>query len=272
MDEGIALQTEHRARLAARLLEWLDQALDDSAPPTGIAADILEQLDQDDEIFVGNGTPSADWYDVQAALTALTQETRLQSRAFARLSQHFEEEGAAPSSFIEPKERDVLMSTLATIRDRLDAMARRDEDRTGDDPLAGRKSVSLILDIRDRLLAAEQAAREALRTAEAALPAWWPARLFVRKSADAVLGGYRELLKGYLIAIERLDDTLAAGGISESVREGDGFDPSTMKIVDIEERPDVPEGTVLAVYRRGYRNNVGLLRAAEVKVARAIRV
>jgi molecular chaperone GrpE len=44
-----------------------------------------------------------------------------------------------------------------------------------------------------------------------------------------------------------------------------------MKAVDLLETSEVPENTVLEVYRRGYEWNGEVFRVAEVKVARAPR-
>lgn len=260
-DSAVLTQDERRNRLATRLLKWLDEALDVESPPDGIASEIVAALENDEAWEKTD--EDTDWYGLQAALTALTQEIRLQSRAFARLSGHLEEREAssAPTS-------DETALQLAQIQEKLDEVAKG--RRPLETELLSGKGIVLLLDIRDRLIAAEQAARDALEAAEAALPTWWPARALIKKSSMQLINGYQSLLKGYGITLERLDDTLADIEISETVRIGDIFDPATMKVVDIEESDSDPEGTVLAIYRRGYRQGDRLLRPAEVKVARAV--
>ena len=50
--------------------------------------------------------------------------------------------------------------------------------------------------------------------------------------------------------------------------EADGpFDPRRMNAIDRQELSDVPEGTVLQVYRSGYEWNGEVFRTAQVKVA-----
>jgi molecular chaperone GrpE len=257
--------TMHRARLATRLVTWLDEVLDGSAPPQGIAAEIIEKLAEESE-STDRAVASTDWYGVQAALTALTQETRLQSRAFARLSEKLEEIETQKSPETESPPSETML-LLKGIEEKLDAVANLSSKHRKSE-LLQRDAIILLLDLRDRLLAAEHAARQALDAARAALPGWWPARWFIKRSAAVVLDGYQELLKGYLIAIERLDDTLTANDVTEFSCMGGPFDPETMKIVDIEDTDHHIEGTVLAVYRRGYSHQGTLLRAAEVKVAR----
>jgi molecular chaperone GrpE len=52
---------------------------------------------------------------------------------------------------------------------------------------------------------------------------------------------------------------------------GQPFDPLAMNAVDIGETDVEPEGTVLAVFRMGYRWRGEVFRPAEVKVARRSR-
>ena len=253
MKNETELSTARRARLASTLVSLLDEVLDATAPPEGIAAEIIEALETFD---TGTGAEAADWYGVQAALTTLTQETRLQSRAFAKLSDRL---AASPGEEMTP--------LLAGIDEKLGALL---TSKTGAETTDGLscKTIDLLVEVRDRLISAAAAARQSLAAAEQTVPGWWPARILVRKSAEALFDGYRALIAGYTIAVERLDDTLADAGVFETVREGAVFDPATMRIVDIEETDTEPEGTVLSVYRRGYRRDTEVVRTAEVKVAR----
>ena len=266
MTDSAARIHERRDRLATRLLQWLDETLDAESPPDGVAAEIIESLETegawDDEAEVG-----ADWYGVQAALTALTQEVRLQSRSFARLSDRIEER-QGDSQPLSATSSEATAHELSEIRARLDTLVRKEVFRAAVEPFSD-EGVDLLLDMRDRLIAAEQAAGEALDAAHNALPAWWPARVLIKKSSTRLMDGYHALLKGYRMSLERLDAALAAVDVFETVQIGDRFDPVTMKIVDVEDNENDEEGSVLAVYRRGYRRREALLRPAEVKVARA---
>jgi len=68
-----------------RFEQWLDDALATEDPPAGIDGEILEALAADDK---GNGEPDrrCDSYALWAAMTALTQEVKLQGRAFKELN------------------------------------------------------------------------------------------------------------------------------------------------------------------------------------------
>jgi molecular chaperone GrpE len=57
--------------------------------------------------------------------------------------------------------------------------------------------------------------------------------------------------------------------VAEIPCQGKPFDPNLMTAVDMEEREDILDGTVVEVFRTGYTLNHETLRPAQVKVARA---
>ena len=79
------------------------------------------------------------------------------------------------------------------------------------------------------------------------------------------------LKKGYQMGLDRIDEALQPLGVTEIVCDGKPFDPKVMKAADIEETGEVPDGTVLEVYRTGYMIDTEVLQPAQVKVARAPR-
>ena len=69
-----------RAEILRRFEAYLDAAMSDEEPPVGIPAEILE----------GDGEAEnspTDWYTIWAAVTALTQEVKLQGRAFKQMGE-----------------------------------------------------------------------------------------------------------------------------------------------------------------------------------------
>lgn len=68
--------------------------------------------------------------------------------------------------------------------------------------------------------------------------------------------------------MERLDETLTQHGLNEIPCRGRRFDPETMDAVDMEERDDMPDGTVMDIYRTGYTMEDDVYRPAQVKVSR----
>ena len=126
-----------RESILRRFAHFLDEALVREDAPQGIPAELLDQP---------TAPPEGDLYAVQAALTALTQEVKLQGRSFKQLS-----ETVAPVAGMAP----ALESALG----QADLQARREV-------------LDLLLDLRDRLLRGEETARTA--AAAIAKPRrWW---------------------------------------------------------------------------------------------------
>jgi molecular chaperone GrpE len=68
--------------------------------------------------------------------------------------------------------------------------------------------------------------------------------------------------------LARLDEALAEIGISEIPCQGRAFDPQRMTAVAVERTAELPEGTVVELYRAGYQWHGRVHRLAEVKVVR----
>jgi len=106
-----------RAGILRRFEVYLDSALASEEPPAGIPAEILSGEP------AGNPPPT-DWYTMWAAVTALTQEVRLQGRSFKQLSDSIaavpeqSNKKEAVSGLIEVRER--LQRGLESTRSRVD--------------------------------------------------------------------------------------------------------------------------------------------------------
>lgn len=218
-----------RDEILRRFTSWLDAAFAAEEPPRGIPAEILAAADE----------PSgADLYSVQAALTALVQEVKLQGRAFKQLN-----ESIAP------------VAELAPALDSLMEQARVD---------ARREVLDGLLDLRDRLAHGEQAAEQAFAALEEP-PRWWRPGGAERRRAKEIAGSLRE---GYNLTAGRLDDILSSYGVTAIDCRNRPFDPRRMQALGAVERTDVPDGSVVEVYRRGYEWNGEVYRPAQVRVAR----
>ena len=208
-----------RAEVLRRVEQWLDATLADEASPPGIPPEILSGEAETEE-----GQPG-DLHSMWGAITALTQEVRLQGRAFKQLSE---------------------------------TVGRDGERRGSADVLDG------LLDIRERLLRG----LESVRTREEIRPDWLD-RIFrrrwdrIRHALDVAVA----MEEGYRLALQRLDDLLHNMDVSEIVCDGRTFDPRRMNAADVTQTEDVPEGTVMAVYRTGYEWNGEVYRPAQVRVA-----
>ena len=220
-----------RDAILRRFEERLDQALAAEPPPPGIPEEILGGED--------TAAPAGDLYAVEAALTALTQEVKLQGRSFKQLG-----EAIAPVAEAAPDLRDLLAEAH-----REAAESARGEVLDG------------LLDLRDRLARGADSARQA---AAAFHHGFWLPRL-LRHAREAVAA----LQEGYDLTAARLDGMLADFEVREIECLGQVFDPGRMQAVAIEEAAGRPDGTVVAVYRRGYECDGAVYRVAQVKVAKA---
>jgi molecular chaperone GrpE len=234
-----------RDEILRRFEALLDSALTSEAPPAGIDAEILSSVMAND-----GADPGVDSYALWTAMTALTQEIKLQGRAFQELNHTL----AAQTEKIADELRAVY-----TERER--ALQREAERRSR------REVLSALIDLRDRLGRGLESVRtREMEIAAAARAGWWRKFYGKRQAASDALGA---LIRGYELGVERLDQTLDEFNAREIRCRGEVFDPRRMNAIDSEESPAVPGGTVVEVYRSGYEWNGEIFRPAQVKVSRA---
>jgi molecular chaperone GrpE len=264
-----------KEQILRRFEAWLDDVLTTEKPLAGIEAELLSELK------MGNGPAAVeptdrdlDLYSAWSAMTALTQEVKLQGRAFKRLSDEIEPLTGIDDSI------DRLLEAQRETRLEVGRMAeeargvrteRENKLRIEARNSARREFIMAITDIRDRLLFGLRAAAESRRKLDENSNASWLNRIFLKQSAGVhhMLGIVRSLRKGYRLGLERLDEAMQQMGVHEIVCEGKPFDPRLMSVVDVEETVDAPDGMVLEVYRTGYMIDTEVLKSAQVKVARA---
>lgn len=236
-----------REEILRRFEEWLDVALAAEEPPRGIDAEILAAVTGGSEDGVRAAPTAA--YSLWAAMTALTQEVKLQGRSFKELN-------------------DTLGSQASRIAERERELQRETERRC-------RKEVlGVLIDLRDRLVRGLESVRASEAAITEAAPRSWRTRIFPRlfsqagrPNDDATGETLAALTKGYELGLERLDQTLEEFNAREIPCEGQAFDPRRMNAIDRQESGAVPEGTVIEVYRSGYEWNGELFRPAQVKVS-----
>jgi molecular chaperone GrpE len=216
------------------VLDMSDLLMPEPLPP-GLDAALLTEADE------------GDLHEMAAAVTALTQEVRLQGRAFKQVA-----EAVSPVT----DRVDALLSRCDGLEER-----GREADRRLDD--AGRRRaqgplLDVLLDVRDRLLLGRDTARAAMARPRP----WW------LRFGPADPGPAEALMQGYTLALERLEATLEELGVREIESAGEAFDPQRMRAVAVEETDGAAHGTVLEVVRPGYVWRGEVYRNAEVKVAR----
>jgi len=262
-----------RDAIVRRFEIWLDEALVDEDAPPGIAEDVLREVQGDS---AAKADSQHDLYAMWSAITALIQEVKLQGRAFRDLN-----EALLPQKDFSEHVQTMLgaheeaLAEARRIADKACA-AREQQDReiVSEAVRKARCEVfDVLLDVRDRLTRGLQTVRAHAKEAQQAFAASWWQRMFCRRRGrfQHVLESAAALEKGYSLIVERLDDALSQFGIREIKCEGQPFDPRVMNAVDVEETREVPEGTVLEVYRTGYEWDGAVLRHAEVRAARSPR-
>lgn len=244
------ISAEQRERIVRGFEAWLDlhlaDALADEPPPPGLTDELLAALE--------NGEPlppidtaqagDCDLYSLWSAMTALSQEVRLQGRTFKQLNE----------------------TILQSVQDEPDDAV---EPRTQQ---PRKQEIDVLLDLRDRIerggVTARNAAEELAPARLPILTRWLGLCRGYARHAQEILAA---LSRGYSLTQDSLDEALVACHVSRIAAQGCIFDPQCMTAVDIEETDAVPEGTVVEVYRNGYEWNDEVYRAAQVKVARSKR-
>jgi molecular chaperone GrpE len=246
-----------REEIVRRFEALLDAALASENPPAGIDADILESVlndspDQAAPNQAGNDQDIAracDSYALWAAMTALTQEIKLQGRAFQELNRT-----------LTAQTEKIVDELRAVYAERERALRRETERRSRKDILGA------LVDLRDRLARGRESARAREEEIAAADRVGWLRKTFSRRPAAAAAVG--ALIRGYELGIERLDQTLDEFNAREIRCQGESFDPRRMNAIDSEESATVAPGTVIEVYRSGYEWDGEVFRPAQVKVSR----
>ena len=259
-DENLpaGISPEERARMVRGFEAWLDRAMADEQPPQGLTAELLTALAQGDPLpTLESGQPGSegsDLYSLWAAMTALTQEVRLQGRTFKQLNETLLQSFEASSEEARSDEEEEP-AQLAEAR------------QTGKGEI--RLPVSVLLDLRDRLERGGSTARNAAgQLAPQRLPRlarWLGVGREYARNAQEILAA---LSHGYNLTLDTLDEALVGCGVSRMACQGRPFDAQRMTAIDIEETGSVPEGTVVEIYRNGYEWNGEVYRTAQVKVAR----
>jgi len=276
-DGGPEAQTRQpvREQLIQRFEKWLDDVLAEEEPLEGIAEELLSELEDRDSSGTVRPTDSKyDLYSTWSAITALTQEVKLQGRAFQHLSDKMEPllgTGESTNRLLEAHKETLYDVRLIAEEARAVRTKRENELVLDAQDRVRRGLISVLIDIRDRLIIGLRSADKGRRKLNEYRNSSLPAKIFFNKSAgiNHMVEIVSSLKKGYGLGLDRLDEVMQQLGIHEIICEGKPFNPRLMNVVDVEETLEAPDGMVLEVYRAGYMFNSEVLRPVQVKVARA---
>ena len=265
-----------REKILRRFEKWLDEVLAEEKPLTGIARDFLGELE--DTIGSGKVEPidnKDDLYSTWSAMTALTQEVKLQGRAFKQLSNRLESLlglEAPIDRLLEAYKEAISDAGRFSEEAKQVCIERENKFKQAAYKHARHGIIEILIDIRDRFMIGLWSAEESRRKLGEYRHSSWLKRMLLNKGAG--IGHLLEIIgslkKGYLLSLDRLDEAMQRLEIHEIVCEGEPFDPQVMAVVDIEETEELSDGTVIEVYRTGYMIGEEVFRPAQVKVARAL--
>jgi molecular chaperone GrpE len=85
--------------------------------------------------------------------------------------------------------------------------------------------------------------------------------------AEEAKGDITTWAKGFEMILEQLRQVLSDHGVTSYQSLNFSFDPHMHEAVETEERPDVPEGTIVHEFQKGYRLGGRTIRPARVRVA-----
>ena len=259
-----------RERILQRFAAWLDGTLNSEPLPEGIASEIWNDLavEQKDP---GAAQPT-DWYSLWEAMTALTQEIKLQGRSFKQLS-----DSLAPVASLEGRvdasiraQAEAVSQALWLAEEARAGRAEREREvRRETEQRVRREMLMVLIEMKDRLSRGLQSLNATRKVNQANDREGWWERLFGSrgKQRQFWLAATDALEKGYTLTLESLEESLQRFDLYEIPCEGQPFDARTMSVVDRQETVAVEEGTVLEVYRAGYEWQDELFRPAQVKVA-----
>jgi len=264
----------HRDQIMLRFEKWLDEVLTEEGPPEGIDGELLSELkDEEPSAFKGGLSGRQDHYSTWSAITALTQEVKLQGRAFRDLGNELKSLAGLSTSMekLAQSHRDAV-ADARSMAERANEVLTARRDELGNEAMArARKEIIEVLaDIREGMVIGLGSVEESMKNLVGTERPNWLRRIFARKDLDMerVLGIISSLKKGYSLSLGRIEEALGEFGVTAIRCEGEPFDPGRMTAVEIEERSDVPDGTVLEVFRTGYASESEIIRPAQVKVAR----
>lgn len=243
-----------REEILRRFESWLETALASEPPPSGIDAELLSAISVGGENEETTAQGSCDSYALWTAMTALTQEVKLEGRAFKELN----------DTLVAQPQR-IAGEVRAAFHEREREMQRETERR------CRKEALNALIDLRDRMGRGLESILKGEAEVVKGASSSWPARVFAKPALVQASGTIAALRRGYELTLERVDQALNEFNASEIRCEGELFDPRRMNAIEREESSVVREGTVMEVYRSGYEWNGEVFRTAQVKVSSAPR-
>ena len=87
------------------------------------------------------------------------------------------------------------------------------------------------------------------------------------KHASALVGDVAVWAQGFTMILQQFHQVLESYDVHPFVSIGTLFDPNRHEAIEVEEKSDVPEGTILHEFKKGYTMGTKTVRPAKVRVA-----
>lgn len=240
--------TLDRARLTQMMETLVDQAFAAETVPEGLVED------------PGQEAQAPSQYEMWSALVALTQEVRLQGRAFKSLEETLTpvKEGLSGYGAAVDLARGTAEKAWAVSEQQLREARRQGEEK------ARQEFLGCLADTHDRL-ALSLGSAGAVRREIPQPRGWW---LGGKKELASALEALDSALEGCRLSLESVGALMREYQLAPIACQGKPFDPQCMSVVAVETTASVPDGTVLEVLRPGYLHKGQPFRTVQVKVAR----
>ena len=206
----------------------------------------LEESEYEDDKNVHNETENGaakdrqtvDLFTLFSELSALKNEVKHESRQLKEALSQFSD----------------LFETLQRNQQRLEQAQDESQQSRGEDLTEARREILLeILDLRDRIESSQQFMHKHQ-------PGW------LHRISSREQQFHQDLQQGIEITLRNFDHLLERNRVTPVITEGRPFDPHTMRVEAVEQRPEQPDSTILGAVRSGYLLNGEVLRSARVIV------
>ncbi len=225
-----------RNMLLERIDSWVEELMADNPEMELLSEDLPDNIRE------------PDLFSLCSAVTALTEEFRLQTRGYRKL---LEDIGSLSGRIdnLSAAGRPAQTAAEATIADDCNVRERYREE-------AQVELVEHFVEVHDRLFQTTLQIRQRLEAYG----------ILRRLTGDKAV--MEALLQGLDFTMQRFDAALAAAGMRRFGLCGDAFDPSTMRAVLVSTAVGGDSGKVTSVLRSGYYRYNQIWRYADVEVSK----
>ena len=263
-----------RARLMRRFEAWLDEALIDESAPEGVAQEILERLQADED----SASDSSDLYSLHAALTSLAEETRLQGRSFQQVKDGMDQLRNGINELQGScSQLQAGLNPIKPLAESVDSLLQQDAQAQAQQQAQAHQSgkeetittvLDVLIDIRARLTSVKDKAQAKVARPQSPERGRLLSKLLPAGRSSVPAADQSGLAQELDVALNRIDEALQQWQVRPIACMGQPFDAQTMQAVGITDTTEVPDNTVAEVVRMGYWRDDKVYRVSQVRLAK----